>query len=291
VTQGRYQKRTYTGSTDPGLFDTERFNLSGTTRFTLSSVTEARVVLRYEDYSAEDTPRTDRRTVSVNLGFTQALSPMDTLEGALGFQEIETEETIAGARRTETDTGTIGKLAFERELERGTIGTSFDLRESVNGTTATWRVSRAMPLPRGTFEVALGATSDVSDTLHPVGRVGLTREMKSGTLAASIERQVSTSSRSNELRTTRASLGYSYRVNSVSDLELSATAAELARAGGPAVNDTLRADLGATYSRDLTRDWQLSTGYEYRLRDEAGAGRATSNRVFLTLEWELGLRP
>jgi hypothetical protein len=65
----------------------------------------------------------------------------------------------------------------------------------------------------------------------------------------------------------------------------------VAGSGGPDVDDTSRADLRATYRRDLTRDWQLSTGYEYRIREESDIGEATSNRVFLTLERSFAVRP
>lgn len=289
--EGRYRDQSFSDTTDPDLFDTEILNLSGTTRFTLSPVTEGRVVLRYEDYSAEDVPQTDRMTSSLNFGVTQALSPVSTLDVIVGIQEIETEETIGGLRQTDTDTGFIGGLDFTRELARGTIGTSFDVRESVNGRTATWLVSRAMPLPRGAIELSLGAASDVDDTILPVGSLTLTHEMKRSTLTASLERQVATSSRSEELRTTRASLEYRHAINSISDLGFSANLAELDRAGGPAVNDTTRADLRATYSREITPDWRLSSGYEFRWRDEENVGSATSNRVFLTLEREFVLRP
>ena len=136
-----------------------------------------------------------------------------------------------------------------------------------------------------------GAASDVDDTFLPVGSLTLTHEMKRSTLTASLERQVATSSRSEELRTTRASLEYRYAINGISDLGFSANVAELDQAGGPAVNDTTRADLRATYSREITPDWRLSSGYEFRWRDEENVGSATSNRVFLTLEREFVLRP
>ncbi|WP_417463009.1 hypothetical protein [Kordiimonas sp.] len=291
ILDGRYREQTYTDTTDPDLFDTELFNLSGTTRFTLSPVTEARVVLRYDDYTADDVPQTDRQTSSVNLGLTQALSQIDTLDILLGLQSIETEETILGIRDSDTQTGVIGRIDLTRELTRGTIGTSFNLRESVNGRTATWLVNRAMPLPRGEIAISLGATSDVDDTVRPVGSLDFTHEMKRSTLTASLSRQVATSSRSNELRTTQASLGYNYEINSLSDIAFSANFAEVKQAGGPAVNDTTRTDLRATYSRNLTPDWRLSSGYEYRLRDETGVGNATSNRVFLTLERDFAVRP
>ena len=288
---GRYREQDYTGTTDPDLFDSTLLNLTGATRFTLSQTTEARVVLRFADYSAEDTARTDRQTTKLNLGLRQALSETDTLDVSLGLQQINTHETILGTRRSDKRTSPVGNIALTRELTRGTVGTEFDVSDSVNGTTATWLVSRAMPLPRGALEISLGATSDVSDTIRPVGSIEFSHEMPRSTLTATFDRQVATSSRSNELRTTTASLGYTYEINSLSDLAFSANFADLSQAGGPAVNDTTRTDLRATYSRDLTRDWRLSSGYEYRLRDESGVGSATSNRIFLTLEREVVIRP
>ena len=289
IVEGRYRSRSFTDTNDPDLFDTEIFNLSATTRVTLSPVTDARMVLRYENYTADDVPQTDRLTSSLNLGLTQALSKVDTLDVSLGFQQIETDETILGVRRT--DTGFIGSFDLTRELTRGTIGTTFDLRESVNGTTTTWRVNRAMPLPRGALEISFGATKDVEDTIRPVGSVGFTHEMRRSTLAASLERQVTTSSQSKELSTTRAAVDYDYEINSLSDMSFSANVVKLADAGGPTVSDTVRADLRAVYSRDLAQDWRLSSGYEYRIRDEDNVGSATSNRVFLTLTRDFAIRP
>jgi hypothetical protein len=102
---------------------------------------------------------------------------------------------------------------------------------------------------------------------------------------------VRTSDRSNELRSTQASVGYDYQINSLSSVGISANFAELARSGGPQLNDTTRSDLRATYRYALTRDWQLSTGYEYRIRDEDDIGEATSNRIFLTLQRSFSVRP
>ena len=291
ILDGTYRDRSFTGTTDPDLYDTRRFNLSGTTRFTLSPVTEAAVVLDYEDYSADDVPQTDRTTSKVSLGLRQALSPVDTLDALIGYKVIKTDETIGGLRQTDTDAGAAGRLSFTRELKRGTVGASFDLNRSVNGTTATWLVSRATPLPRGALAVSLGVASDVGDTLRPVGSLDFTHEMTRSTLTASLNQQVSTSSRSNELRTTQASLRYDYAINSLSGLAFTADVASIAQAGGPSVNDTVRANLRAVYSRDITQDWQVSSGYEYRVRDEDGVGTATSNRVFLTLARKFVLRP
>jgi hypothetical protein len=291
VLSGDYRERSFTDTTDPDLFDTETFTLSRTTRATLSPVTEARLVLNYRDYSADNTQRTDRQTSSVNLGLTQALTQVDTLDVSLGLQRIETEETTDGTRQSYTENGVIGSLSLSRELTRGTIGTTFRVDQSENGQTTTWQVNRALPLPRGSLAFSVGATRDVANNIVPTGSLNFTHEMPRSTLTASLSQQVRTSDRSNELRSTQASVGYDYQINSLSSVGISANFAELARSGGPQLNDTTRSDLRATYRYALTRDWQLSTGYEYRIRDEDDIGEATSNRIFLTLQRSFSVRP
>ncbi len=288
---GRYRDQTYRDTIDPGLFDTETFSLTGTTRLTISPVTEARLVLRYEDYTAENPSQTHRQTSSVNLGLTQALSSIDNLNVSLGIKNIETAETILGVRSSDAERGVVGSLGFTRELLGGTIGTTLDLNQSINGRTATWLVNRELLLPRGEIDVSIGVTRDVNGSIHPVGEVDFLHEMLRSTLSASLSRQVATSTRANELLTTRASLGYKYEINSLSDLDFAVNYAAIDQAGGPAVNSTNRTDLSAAYSRALTRDWQFTSGYEYRMREETGAGTATSNRVFITLQREFTLRP
>jgi hypothetical protein len=290
--EGRYREQTYKNTIDPGLFDNQNFGLTGTTRFDLSPASEARIVLRYDDYSADDALQTDRQTSSLSLGFTQTLSKVDTLDVSLGFQNIETEETVLGLPSTNSQSDVIGGFSLTRELTRGgTVGTEFDLRESVNGRTATWLVNRAMPLPRGAIDFSFGVARDVDGTLHPVGSVDFTHEMLRSTFTVALERQVTTSVDSDELLVTRGSLKYTFELNSLSNVAFAADFVETNQAGGPTVNDTTRANLSATYSRDLTRDWQLSSGYEYRMRDETGVGTATSNRLFVTMGREFSIRP
>ena len=58
----------------------------------------------------------------------------------------------------------IGSLALNRELTRGTIGTPFEVNQSENGQTMTLQVNRALPLPRGSLSLSVGATRNVPVT-------------------------------------------------------------------------------------------------------------------------------
>lgn len=289
--EGRYREQRYLGTTDSNLFDTEVFDLKGAIRFTFSPVTEGRLVLRYEDYTSENDAQTQKQTSSATLGLTQALSSIDNLDISLGFQNIETAETLLGTRRADDENSIVGSVKFSRELPRGAIGTSLELDGSVNGETATWLVDRELLLPRGYFDISFGATRDVAGSVHPVGRVSFLHKMLRSTLRASLSQQVSSSLQSNELLTTEASLSYGYEINSLSNLDLSVNYAALDQAGGPTINDVTRTDLRATYSHALTRDWQLTSGYEHRIRKESGVGDATSNRFFIKLQRDFILRP
>jgi len=291
IFDGRYRDEKFTDTTDPDLFETETINLSGTLRMTLTSKTEARLIFDFEDYQADDVPQTDRITTTGRVGITQIVSKVDTLDARIGFRNIETDETILGTRRSETEGGFIGDIEYTRELKRGTIGTTVDINESENGRTATWEINRAMALPRGSLVLSFGLTSDVSDTLRPVGSLEFEHLMKRSQFTASINREVRTSSQSNELETTRVALGYRYDINEGSGIDLSADFAQFTEAGGPNVTDSSRANLRAAYNHDLTQDWQLSTGYEFRMEDEDGQDTATSNTIFLTVERVFLIRP
>jgi len=288
---GRYRGRRFSGTTDADLFDTDTLTSTGTLRFAFSPVSQGRVVAFVEDYSADDIPQTDRRTYRLSFGLTQELSRVDTLDAEIGVQRIDTDETIGGLRSSERENGIIGSAALTRQLVRGTIATSFDLRESRNGRTATWLVTRVLELPSGGIEASAGLASDVSDTLRPVGSLRFTHEMKRSELNLALEREVTTSSRDNELQVTRASLGYRYEINELSDVDLDAEFAQTKQAGGPATTDRERLSLRAAYNRAVTRDWNLSAGYEFRLRAEDGLDTATSNEVFLTVSRRVTLRP
>ena len=289
--EGRYREQSFSGVTDPGLFESRTANLSGTLRFTLSPVTEFRLTARAEDYKADDDPETRRKTRSVSLGLTQALSQIDTLEASLGYQRIETEETVLLAREATTNAGLFGSIGLTREQRRGSIGTAFDLRRSVNGSTAIWRVNRTLELPRGALDVSLGVSSDVSGRIRPTGRANVTYELARASFTAGIEQEFSTSTQGTELRNTRASLGYRHEVNSLSQIAVSANFVEFAELTGADPSDTRRAEFRITYDRDLTRDWRLSSGYEHRFRSETGESNARSTRVFMVLERAFEIRP
>ena len=185
----------------------------------------------------------------------------------------------------------MGRLALTRELTLGSIGTTFEVNQSENGQTMTWQVNRALPLPRGSLSFSVGATRNVANDIVPSGSLNFTHQMPRSSINASLSQDIRASDLGNELRSTRASVGYNYQINSLSSIGISANYVELAQSGGPDLNDTTRTDLRATYNYTLTRDWQLAAGYEYRTRDEETVGEATSNRVFLTLQRSFAMRP
>ena len=282
-----YRDRTFSGTNDPDLFDRETLTAEAFVRFRFSPVAEGRVTVFQSDYDAEDVEQTDRTTRSVSFGLDYALDPATTLQASLGYSDIE-ETTNLPTRIDES--GAIGSLGLVRELGNGTAGVRLDSDLTVTGRRNTLLFSRSYVLPTGTLAVSVGPTeSDVGST-EVVGSMAYTQELPTGTITSAFERSFRTSDESEELRVTRASLGYDMDINSVSGLVFEANYAEIRDAGTGGVNNVDTTSLRATYRYALTPDWDLSAGYEYRFRDSENDGNSDSNEVFLILSREFSIR-
>lgn len=282
-----YRERTFSGTTDPDLFDRETITAEAFARFRFSPVAEGRVTVFQSDYDAEDVEQTDRTTRSISFGLDYALDPATTLLASLGYADIE--ETTNLPTRTD-ETGAIGSLGLIRELRNGTAGVQLDSELSVTGRRNTLLFSRSYVLPTGALAVSVGPThSDVGDT-EAVGFLTYSQELPTGTITSTFERSFRTDDESEEIRVTRASLGYDMDINSVSGLVFEADYAEIRDAGTGGVNNVDTTSLRAAYRYALTPDWDLSAGYEYRYRDSDDDGTSDSNEVFLTLSREFSIR-
>jgi hypothetical protein len=135
----------------------------------------------------------------------------------------------------------------------------------------------------------LGVTRPEGGDWAPVGDLSWSHNLPDGRITARLSRSVSTTNDDEEALTTLVALGYDHRINAVSDLGFKLSYAAIDQTGtDPSVS---RASLSATYSRALTADWNMSFGLAYQLRDQAGAGQASSETVFLGLSRRFDWRP
>jgi len=284
-----HSERLYTGTTDPELFDRRTDTVEATARMRLSPVAEGRVTAALEEYRAEDAPGTERTTRSLSLGLSYQVAPDTTLDAEIGSEEIE--ERLAVPPGTTTDRGAFGTLALTRRLPNGTLGLTLERSFSPDGARTTLSASRALDLPAGSLAFSLGASRGERGDTEAVASLDYLQRLPDGEFTAALAREVSTDDDGEDVLTTRAELGYSHRLTPISSVAFGLDHVETDDLGSGTVTPADRSSFTATYTHALTRDWDLSAGYEYRRRSTTGGGDAHSNTVFVTLERDFRFRP
>lgn len=284
-----FDMRRYSDTIDPGLFDTDTYTAEIFTRMRLSPVAEGRVVLGFEEYDADDVTQENRETYDVRFEVDYEISPVTTLETMIGYRDIE-ETTIVPTVMTES--GVIALIGLTRELVNGSAGVELESDVTIAGRRNTLTFNRDMDLPTGSLFVELGVTnSDGNDDTDFVGALEYIHDLPRGNFSALLERDARTDEDGDERITSLARLGYQSLINASSSLlfEFDYVLNDEDLAGGGS-NTTEAATFRATYIRELTRDWNLRTGYAYRMRDETADSFADSNELFVTLEREFTIR-
>lgn len=273
--------RNFSDTTDPELFDSTTDDIALTARMQISPVIEGRVVLSQENYSADDLALTERTTRALSFGLTYEISPVTTLDASLGIEKIEDSGS---------DDDIFGTFGLTRALANGSAGVELDRSFGTEGRRTTLSVNRTMDLPAGTLAYSLGATNDELGGTGVVGSVDFTQTLPQGELAASLERRVTGTPDGDDILTTTATVGYSMPATPLSTLSFDFDYVAVDETGSGSVASTDRSTFRATYTRELTPDWDLSAGYEHQRLFTEGSGTASSNEVFLTLGREFSIR-
>lgn len=276
--------RRYSDTTDPLLFANHTDTAAVAALFQFSPVTRGRLDLSDETYTAKDTLRTNRSTRRFTFGLDHEFSSIASLSANIGHSEVvETFDTLPN--RTVTS-GPIGSLALTRLTPNGSISASLNTSLSTVGRQTTLEIARIIELPVGGLEFSFGATTGNGFDPLPIGAISYTAELPTGSLTAGASRRVSVSDTlSRNETTTRIDFGYAFDITDVSSLSFDMYYADISLtgtgAGGPGRE---RASFYATYTRDITEDWDFKAGYEYRYFNSSTTSPARSNVLFLSLE-------
>lgn len=285
-----YDLRRNSDTAEVDRVDTDVFDIEVFGRFTLSPVAEGRVVLGYEDFEEDDDQNETRTTQDVIFELGYDVSPVTLLEASLGYRDIE-ETTLAPITRT-TESGVIASIGLTRTLVNGSAGVLLDTDLTISGRRTTLSFSRNLDLPTGSLGVVVGAAfSDGSDSTDFIGALEYIQSLPRGTFTAMLERESVTDQDGDDRVTSVASLGYETLINPSSSLLFELDYVMNDESLGAGLDRTTdAATFRATYIRELTQDWNLRTGYEYRAFDESDDDFADSNEIFLTLEREFSIR-
>lgn len=278
----------YSGTADPGLFDSRTNSASVFTRYRFSSVAEGRLTASWEKYDADDVTLTSRETFDLTAGLVYEFDPITTLEASLGYAYI-TETTNLPS--TAVQRGLSGSVELTRAMPNGSAGLVFESDLTANGRRSELTASRALELPTGALEASLGVSLGPSGTFIPIGSLDYVYELPRGEITASLNRRAATNTAGNDVVTMGASFGYSTDINRLSSLSFDADFASVADFGFAPVDRTTLTSLRVTYSYELAPDWDLSAGYEHRIRTETGVTRRASNEVYLMLDYKFDARP
>lgn len=272
------------------LYDTVTDSLTASVSALVTPSTRLSLGGTISHYMAEDEEETDRMTRSLSLGASHETARGLTLSGSLGYQTIDTDETDPfGLRSTTSQDGGIGSLALQQELTNGSIGVSASHSMTVNGGRSTVQLLRSLDLPDGSLAMSIGVSSGDSGRNSVVGDINYSHNLVAGRVWLTLARTVTTDDDDEDLEVTRASAGWSHDLTAVSGLIFNVDYLSTNAIGEG--TDRQRGRLRASYRHELTRDWDLTGGYEYTVSQREGQDDATENSVFLTIGRQFQFRP
>jgi hypothetical protein len=284
------RRRSYSDATDPLLFSNQTDSAAVATLFRFSPITQGRLDLYESRYFAEDTRQNKTKTNRFTFGLDHQFSEISNLSANIGNSEVvETFITLPGVENVTR--GLIGNVSFTRLMPNGAATARLDSTLSQRGRQNTLEFGRVFELPVGGLEISLGATNGTSFDPRPIGQIDYTADLPTGSLSASLSRESSISDTlSQATETTRADLGYRFDVNDISSLSFNFYYADIALIGNSSSGaDRERSSFYATYTRDITQDWDIQVGYEYRYFNSSTPGSANSNLIFFTLQRDVNI--
>jgi hypothetical protein len=199
-----------------------------------------------------------------------------TLTSSLSHQTFE-EDGTPGTRETIAFDNT---LTIDRPL--GPVRFDFGITNTEEGNRVALSAGRSFETPQGTWDGAVGVTRGVTGSTFLTANIGYNHPLPRGALTFGLARSVSSSnSEDTERLNTRLNLGYTQELTPISSISLSVnwSDTETTSTGLGTTSTTL----GATYSHELTPDWNLNAGYRHNLRDDDTTGRASNNTIFLQM--------
>lgn len=267
----------YSNVSNADLVDIRRARVKATVKLRFSEITQGRIGLNHARYEAKDAEETLRETTSLEVGLARELSARAVLDTMLGYSIVDTEEF---GITTRTD-GLTGRIGLDYAMPNGTLTSEITARTNQDGTRLGLSFGRSLDLPAGALSVNIGLTKPEGGDTAVIGSLFWLHELPDGQITARVGRTVSTTNQDTEKLSTLVALGYDHEITALSGLAVDFIYAVTDGTGtDPAVD---RGSLTASYRHALTTDWDMNFGLAHRMREEAGAGRAKSQSVFVSL--------
>lgn len=283
---GHYNARDYSDTTDPSVFSSTSRDLKAGVRLRMASGDEVKLTAGTKASDSQNATQTATRAQDVSLGYSRSLSPTLTLQTSLGQTDATTRQSGVV---TSHSNGLTGSLGLDATLPNGTASATLTAARDSRGTRQTLSFGRSLKLPNGTLSLTAGVSARSGATGQLIGTLAYAHTLPTQSFGVNLSRQVTLNADSQDATNTVLGLTYQHKINPVSNIGLSVNV--LATGGGTGVTEATRQSLRATYSHDLTADWQMTAGYQFRSLDQSTTGTADSSSIFLTLSRKFTLLP
>lgn len=270
------------------LFDATTNALGLTIGYDISPVTLVFANVSQSWYEAEDIPQTDRDTLSYSVGLSQDINQALTLGASIGFTQID--ETQFGLPNDQDSN--IGSVSLVQQLRNGDVSILLDRSADINGSRTSLTFGRSLTLPRGDLGLTVGLSRGPGGSVDWIGSLDYNRQLKSSSFFVAFIQRATTDNNDNEILDTRLNAGYTYDITSISRVNLTMGLGHSESSGTGNAPTIDRVNFVAAYSHDLTKDWTIDGGYQFRyLDDSSNTGSATSNSIFVALGRNFSFRP
>lgn len=273
----RFRERAFENA-DPDLTDDRLVSLDALARFSLSRSMDLRALAGIQVEKDQDAAGSETETSYVGLGLATQTAGGLSFTGDVFFDQTETTTTTPVSSVSEDGIGF--SLAATQVRPDGFIAGTLTSRIDDAGRRTRAEVTRSFTTKTGELEVSLGVVDqEGSDDLQLVGSVAYSIETPRSTFTVALEQDASTDD-GDTVVDTSLELGYRREINAVSGWE-----ADLGYFATDELNgdDDNRTTASLAYTRDLTDEWSMRTGYAYSKDD----GSDASNSVFFTLQRDI----
>jgi hypothetical protein len=273
-----YNSKTYSGTDDPSLLDSERRNASGRLEFQFDPRITGLLRASYDDTEREGNGR-DTLYENVAAGASFAVTPTLTTDLFLGRSRV----TNSGNIPEETQDGLSFNFSFVQERPNGNWTGSFlsDLNDNgVRRTTA--RIDRSLDLPRGGIRAGFGLSQSEDTDLRPLYSLAYLHERLSSSLNVSFNQAFTSNDDGDEALNSRLNVSYRRALTDLSSLQAGIVFRSSNYLGNSDQDDS-QINLNLSYRHNLAEDWDLVSGYIHRL-DNDNNTTDRSDEVFLSIE-------
>lgn len=278
-------EREYYDTIDPDLSDYSARSLGLSALFTFSPTTNGSFSTIWDASETDNFEQLEKESFAYSFDITHELRRALSLDASIGYRFEDTTE-FGFADRTE---GIIGSLGAVQQVGNGSVYGDIDYDHSDSEDVVEMTVGRSYDLDDGFLSASLTLRDGSESGTQLLGSFDYLKELRNGSVNAYLSQDVAENEDDEDVKYSTLGFGYTQGLTQDSDMNLSLQLSRSEDGGRGAVDQHDRADFTASYSRDLTPDWDLSLGYRYRMSDEEGLPQAKSNALFFNLTRNIAL--